>query len=106
MYALTIRRAARVYVCACMRGFSQSLSVSFFFFFSLFRRVLKSYSSESFHIWTNILRGCVNLPKPASTFVNLCDVCTARRDARDTVFVLYGARVCGEQVNYSFFFFS
>lgn len=73
MYALTIRRVGYsvcTRMCVCVRA-----CVAFFSFFPPFRRGLKSYSSESFHKYSTWL---CKFAQPASTFVNLCDVCTAR----------------------------
>lgn len=58
MHALTIVRRVGYFVRGTCVFFPLSL------FFLPFRRGLKSYSSESFHVWTNILHDCVNLPSP------------------------------------------
>lgn len=73
MYALTIRRVG---YSVCTRMCVRACVAFFFPFFSPpFRRGLKSYSSESFHKYSTWL---CKFAQPASTFVNLCNVCTAR----------------------------
>lgn len=68
----------RTCVRACVRVF-------FSFFSPLFRRGLKSYSSESFHKYSTWL---CKFAQPASTFVNLCDVCAARVGCENTVYYI------------------
>lgn len=87
MYALTIRRVGRIlyaHACVYMRA------CVFFSFFPLFRRGLKSYSSESFHKYSTWL---CKFAQPASTFVNLCDVCTARVGCENTVYYIANTRI-------------